>query len=155
MTRLRKRLTKKFNMYCSECGVQIADNSKFCQHCGTKQVEVVTSIEEKVADVITDNVTEHQVTESPKSSEKYHFIKKHMGWYLAWVVLHFGILLIFSDGIFTKGYMTDDFYPFVSRYEGIGEYDIREFLVYSLFPLAILFIMGLAQHPDNTMENNR
>jgi len=25
-------------MYCIECGAQIPDNSKFCSHCGHKQM---------------------------------------------------------------------------------------------------------------------
>ena len=26
-------------MYCKHCGKEIADDSKFCQHCGGKQLE--------------------------------------------------------------------------------------------------------------------
>lgn len=33
-------------MYCIECGAQIPDNSKFCPHCGHKQIEGETSLKE-------------------------------------------------------------------------------------------------------------
>lgn len=66
-----------------------------------------------------------------------------MGWYLAWVILNLGFLLIGSDGIFTDGYKTDDFWPFGD--DDIGEYDIREFLVYTIFPLAILIIWSMVR----------
>jgi hypothetical protein len=146
-------------MYCIECGAQIPDNSKFCQHCGTKQTEGIPSVKEQIVDVIIENEITRQVVESHKSSLNYQFLKKSMGWYLAWVVLHLGFLLIGSDGIFTKGSKTDDFWPFMSSsYDGgIGEYDIREFLVYTIFPFTILIIIGLVKNNEtveNKTENN-
>jgi len=75
-----------------------------------------------------------------------------MGWYLAWVVLHLGLLLIGSDGIFTDGYKTDDFWPFGD--DDIGEYDIREFLVYTLFPFAILVVYSMVS-AQNSRNNNK
>jgi len=143
-------------MYCIECGAQIPENSKFCSHCGQKQTEGEPSLKEKIAEVIIEKEITRQVVEAHKSSLDYQFLKKAMGWYLAWVVLHLGILLIFSKGIFTKGSYTDDFWPFVdsSYYDyGIGEYDIREFLVYTIFPLAILVIWSMVRTQSNT-ENN-
>ena len=41
-------------MYCIECGAQIADNSKFCTHCGHKQTELDSSLKEKIAEVILE-----------------------------------------------------------------------------------------------------
>lgn len=137
-------------MYCIECGAQIPDNSKFCSHCGHKQTEAEPSLKEKLAEVIIEKEITRQVVEAHKSSLDYQFLKKAMGWYLAWVILHFGILLIGSDGIFTAGYKTDAFWPFGD--DEIGEYDIREFLVYTLFPLAILVIWSMVRTQTDNNE---
>ena len=140
-------------MYCIECGAQIPDNSKFCSHCGKPQNEAETSIKEKVAEKIIENEIVRQVVEEHKRSLDYQFLKKAMGWYLAWVVLHLGILLIFSDSIFgTDGSRMDRFFPFSERSK-IEHYDIREFLVYTIFPLAILVIWSMVRTQSNT-ENN-
>ena len=52
------------------------------------------------------------------------FLKKSMGWYLAWVLLHLGLLLIGSDGIFDGGNMGQDIFGHsaeVFMRVGIGE----------------------------------
>ena len=38
-------------MYCINCGAQIPDNSKFCPHCGKKQIEGEPTLKEKIAEV--------------------------------------------------------------------------------------------------------
>ncbi|WP_409965970.1 hypothetical protein [Mycovorax composti] len=48
------------------------------------------------------NEITRQVVEAHKSSIDYQFLKKAMGWYLAWVLIHLGLLLIGSNGIFDK-----------------------------------------------------
>lgn len=138
-------------MYCIECGAQIPDKSKFCSHCGYKQSEAETSLKEKVAEKIIENEIMLKVVEEHKQSLDYEFIKKAMGWYLAWVVLHLGILLIFSDSILgtDDSYIMDRFVPF-SDGSKIEYYDIREFLVYTIFPLAILIINSMVQTEPNT-----
>lgn len=76
-----------------------------------------------------------------------------MGWYLTWVLLHLGFLLIASDGIFEESNMgTDHFWP-VGRFADIEDYDITEFLVYSIFPLAILVISSMVRKQSNTKSN--
>lgn len=40
-----------------------------------------------------------QVVEAHKTSLDYEFLKKTMGWYLAWVLVHLGLLLIAADSI--------------------------------------------------------
>ena len=82
-----------------------------------------------------------------------------MGWYLAWVLLHLGILLIGSDGIFEGNNMgSDNFWPFGDRWAGSGAsyYDITEFLVYSIFPFAILIIISMVrtQEQNDTKSNS-
>ena len=91
-------------MYCIECGAQIPDNSKFCSHCGKPQNEAEPSIKEKVAEKIIENEIVRQVVEEHKRSLDYQFLKKAMGWYLAWVLLHLGFLLIGADSILSDGY---------------------------------------------------
>lgn len=138
-------------MYCIECGAQIPDNSKFCSHCGHKQTEGEPTLKEKLAEVIIEKEITRQVVETHKSSIDYQFLKKAMGWYLAWVVLHLGILLIFSKSIFATdySYYMRKFVPF-SDGSKIEYYDFREFLVYTIFPLAILVIRSMIQTESNT-----
>lgn len=134
-------------MYCIECGSQIPENSKFCSHCGHKQTEKEPSLKEKISDVIIENVITKKDNDDINSSKNYKLNKKIIGWYFAWVILNLGFLLIGSDGIFTHPYLTNDFWPFGDS--DIGEYDIREFLVYTIFPLALLFIWKLVKKKDS------
>lgn len=138
-------------MYCIECGAQIPDNSKFCSHCGKPQNEAEPSIKEKVAEKIIENEIVRQVVEEQRKSLDYQFLRKASGWYLAWVILNLGFLLIGSDGIFTRGRYTDDFWPFGD--DDIGEYDIREFLVYTIFPLAILIIWSMVRSQNQEEQD--
>lgn len=138
-------------MYCIECGAQIPDNSKFCPHCGKKQIDGEPSLKEKIAEVIIEKEITRQVIEAHKSSIDYEFLKKTMGYYLAWILLHLGFLLIASDGIFKGSNMdgSDYFWP-IGKYADLEDYDITEFLVYSIFPLAILVIWSMVR----TQEQN-
>ena len=140
-------------MYCIECGAKILDNSKFCSHCGHKQTEGEPSLKEKLAEVIIEKEITRQIVEAHKSSIDYQFLKKAMGWYLAWVILHLGVLLIFSKSILgTYSSLMDKFVPFSKRSE-IEYYDIREFLVYTIFPLAILVILSMVRTQSNAESN--
>lgn len=137
-------------MYCIECGAQIPDNSKFCSHCGHKQTEGEPSLKEKIVEVIIEKDITRQVVEAHNSSIDYQYIKKAMGWYLAWVLLHLGLLLIGSDGIFDGENMgSDDFWPFNYK-SRVRDYDITEFLVYTIFPIIILFIINMVRSDDKT-----
>lgn len=147
-------------MYCIECGAQIPDNSKFCSHCGQSQNEAKPSLKEKIAEVIIEKEITRQVVEAHKSSLDYQFLKKAMGWYLAWILLHLTFLLIFSDSIF-KGDSDGicDFWPLQFLDDcrvRLDEYDITEFLVYTIFPLAILIILSMIRsqtNPENHETN--
>ena len=130
-------------MYCIECGALIPDNSKFCPHCGKKQIEGEPSLKEKIAEVIIEKEITRQVIEAHKSSIDKEFLKQAMGWYLAWVLLHLGFLLIGADSILSDGY-NDEFVPF-SKNSDMDEYDIREFLVYNIFHLAIKIIWSMVR----------
>ena len=134
-------------MYCIECGAKIPENSKFCPHCGNRQNEGEPSIKEKIADVIIEKEITRQVVEAHKSSLDYIFLKKAMGWYLAWVLIHLGILLVAAKYIICDSYSCDRFWPFNEDSE-IKNYDIREFLVYTIFPLAILIIYSMVNNQE-------
>ena len=136
-------------MYCIECGKQIPEKSKFCQHCGSSQDEMEITLKEKIAEVIIENEITRQIIEEEQSSINYQFLRQAMGWYLTWILLHLAFLLIFSDGIFDgdnshDGF--DDFWPFNWK-SRLRDYDITEFLVYTIFPLAILIIISLTKKP--------
>lgn len=143
-------------MYCIECGAQIPDNSKFCSHCGKPQNEAEPSMKEKVAEKIIENEIVRQVVDEQRKSLDYQFLRKAMGWYLAWVVIHLGLLLIGSDGIFDGGNMgSKKFWP-LGKYADFNEvdyYDITEFLVYTIFPLAILIIWSMVRSQNQDEQD--
>ena len=139
-------------MYCTECGFEIPDKSKFCSNCGQQQGLSKATDKEIIADKIIENEIVRQVMEEHKNSLDYVFLRKTMGWYLAWVVLNLGLLLIGSDGIFDNGNMgAKRFWPFgrFSDFDELNYYDITEFLVYTVFPLAILFIISMIKGNTN------
>ena len=127
-------------MYCTECGIKSIENSKYCPNCGTKSVEIST-VKEGIAEQITEGVVNH-VSEIRKSTINYEFLRKCSGWYLAWVLIHLAILLIWSRSISGDEYYSNDFWPFDS-WKKLKVYDFREFLVYSIFPFAIILIISL------------
>ncbi len=131
-------------MYCIECGKQIPNNSKFCSHCGHPQNEGKSSVKEKIADKITENEIVRQAIDEQKQSGAYQFLRKAMGWYLAWILIHLGILLIFADSILPDK-RNSCFFPDCTA----EDYDIREFLVYTIFPLAILIIWSMVNQPNS------
>jgi len=116
-------------MHCIECGTQIPDNSKFCSHCGKSQNDAESSIKEH------------------KQSLDYKFLKKAMIWYLLWIMPHLFFLLALSDGLFDKKNMdgSRDFWPFgnSAEFAEIGQYDITEFLFYTISPLIVLVIISM------------
>jgi len=143
-------------MYCIECGAQIPENSKFCSHCGKPQSEVEPTIKEQVAEKIIENEIVRQVVKEHKQSLDYQFLKKAMGWYLAWIMLHLFFLLALSDGPFDGKNMdgSKDFWPFgkYAEFDEIAQYDITEFLFYTIFPFAILIIISMVRNNKETDE---
>ena len=138
-------------MYCIDCGAPIPDNSRFCPHCGFQQSHNLASIKEKLADKIIEKEIVRQINEEYQSSMNFQFLKKSIGWYLAWVLLHLAFLLIGADSIISDGWR---FYPF-SESSDITDYDIREFLVYTIFPLISLLIISMVITPQAEVKKNK
>lgn len=126
-------------MYCIHCGNPIPENSKFCPQCGKEQT--ISKVETKT-EVTTQEVIQNNILSSFKNT----ISRTALIWYCIWVVLHLGLLLIGSDGIFDSSNMRgmDDFFPFNYKSD-VEDYDITEFLVYTLFPLLIMFIAYLVK----------
>lgn len=132
-------------MYCIECGTKLPNNSKFCPNCGTKvSNDTLPTFVEPI-----DNV-EIPLIESNKPTFDYNFLKKSIGWYSAWVLLQFGLLLIAADEIISDEYDNDRFWPF-SNNSDVSNYDIREFLVFTIFPFAILIIWSMI-YPEGSIN---
>ena len=132
-------------MYCIECGTKLPENSKFCPQCGAKiSNETISTIIEPI-----DNI-EIPLIESNKSTFDYNFLKKSIGWYSAWGLLQLGLLLIAADEIISDNSYNDRFWPF-SHNSDVSNYDIREFLVFTIFPFAILIIWSMI-HPVDSIN---
>lgn len=121
-------------MYCKHCGKEIADDSKFCQHCGGKQ-------EDSFASPINNEIK----SEEPKKKEKVIEIptiktnlsdnqKKWIGVYVAWALLNF--IFIYIKGNYNSGFY---FFPFQSW--DLSSYDFSEFLVYAILLPWIIFLI--------------
>ena len=138
-------------MYCINCGAQIPENSKFCPHCGYQQSHNIAPIKEKLAEKIIEREIVRQINEEYQSSMNFQFLKKSIGWYLAWVLLHLAFLLIGADSIISDGWR---FYPF-SAVSDISDYDLREFLVYTIFPLISLLIISMVITPQAEVKKTK
>jgi RNA polymerase subunit RPABC4/transcription elongation factor Spt4 len=134
-------------MFCIECGKSIPENSKFCPHCGKKQSEGEKRLKEIIAEAIIEEEIHKKVNQKVNTSVYKEFLIKVIAWYSAWILLHLSLLLIGGDKIFGKEF--DQFWPFGNS--RIKYYDIKEFLVYTIFPAAILVIWGMLL----TAEDNR
>lgn len=133
-------------MYCTNCGEVLTYNANYCSHCGRKQDQKKISY-----DAIEDTSGHHPVSfkiepkiDSPVQNVRSSFSRKVIGLYLAWIFFNFFVLLVLSDGIFSNSNSNsgvDDFWP-LNGFDA-DEYDITEFLVYTIFPLAYLYIRNL------------
>lgn len=126
-------------MYCKNCGQQIADNSRFCSHCGTLQK-------------LPQNSTYPQQIVSPQTVQKLEGVfginisKQVVGYYLVWFLLHLILLLVNWKA---SDYANERFWPFSERSK-LEHYDFSEFLLYTLVPLIILVIVNLFRDPKET-----
>ncbi len=135
-------------MYCKHCGKEIADDSKFCQHCGGSQFEssAATSTEAN-----TNSPQKEKVLEIP--TIKTNFTEKTKWWiigYGLWVVLN--LYWLFAG---TKsGDASDYFQPFSEKIDSrYSFYDISEFIVYVIgLPL---IIWGIIMYNKKKKENSK
>lgn len=113
-------------MYCKHCGKEIADDSKFCQHCGGKQLE--NDREANNDKTPLDNIISKLFS---------NINKKYLYLYAIWVVLN-TILLCFGG---ERWYAIECFYPFTNYNSFRADYyDSTEYITYVfLIPLLILY----------------
>lgn len=119
-------------MYCKHCGKVIADDSKFCQHCGGSQLE---------ASPTNQTPKEKRVIEKSFISEK---VKFGLVGYGLWVVLNLFWLLSGEKSDLANQYF-QPFAVFEEYYESYySYYDVTEFIVYTIgLPLLIVGVFLL------------
>lgn len=119
-------------MYCKYCGKEIADDSKFCQHCGKNQQSIDNENSKDVApiDIIVTKLFSN-------------LNKKNLLVYIIWAVLNL-ILLCYGE----RGRGLDYFYPFTPSGFQLCYYDSTEFITYVILaPLLILFYFKYWHEP--------
>lgn len=120
-------------MYCKHCGKKIAEDSKFCQHCGGRQEETTT---DKQQAEINSEKSKEKIVEIP--TIKTNLSDKTKGWiagYSLWSVLNAYWLFAGSK----SGSAAQYFQPFSNKMDSsMSYYDFTEFLVYVIgLPIAI------------------
>ena len=126
-------------MYCKHCGKEIADDSKFCNHCGGKQIG-----------------------ESSKNDSKlYQFLINHKRLsypYIIWCLVNIGLLLSSKGQRYNSWLRKDEditgaFYPFdtslstifkgnnfnFSLLDNVDVYDFSELFFYTIFLPIVLW----------------
>jgi len=153
-------------MYCKHCGKQIADDSRFCQHCGGK-IDVV--LESSKNDSETDCSDTLKADTVKKQSNNNFFVRYrlYVVLYSVWVIIN---LLLFLQGeshvreetkeYFSSGFSVDShtfkasdvFYPFTStgyrtsKAFNVKYYDATEFLVYCLLLPLIIYVVIIVRN---------
>ena len=72
------------------------------------------------------------------------FAKKQIGFYLGWITLNFLFLLIAGEQKFSTDYL----YPF-DGFKYTSDYDISDFLVYTVAPILIITSYNLIKSKEN------
>ena len=67
-------------MYCIECGAQIPDNSKFCQHCGKSQLQGEQSVKEQIAEAIIHRDIQNEIIKVKETAKGFTVLRKMVGW---------------------------------------------------------------------------
>ena len=132
-------------MYCKNCGKEIADDSKFCQHCGTAQLEVQVNEPTPVVEQPKKEVVIEIPSIKTNLSNK---AKIGIGIYSVWFLVN--LLCMFLDAN-SASHASRKFYPFDS--DLIRYYDFTEFLVYTIIaPLAIFGLYKLWKYIKSTKK---
>ena len=135
-------------MYCKYCGKQIADNSKFCQHCGGVQDD--NSSQSTQTDSQSTVSHNQKVVEIPP-------IKANLSDTTKWWIVGCGIWLVLNLYWLFAGDKSSSaseyFQPFSEKMDSsYSYYDITEFIVYVLgLPL---IAWGLAMLNKKLNEDN-
>ena len=138
-------------MYCKYCGKQIADNSKFCQHCGGSQ---------------EDSTALNQVQPTPETKPKEKIIeiptiKSNLSEKTKWWIVGYGIWAVlnlywlFAGDKYSSA--SEHFMPFYA--DGLDRngsfYDISEFIVYVIgLPFIIVGLVLLDRKLNSNSEEN-
>lgn len=131
-------------MYCKKCGKVIADDSIFCQYCGTKQVAKKQIPDDKKIEVRAS------VNATIQPSIKTPFIEKLKSYprivfiFSLWFVVHI-IFLVSGDG--RKGFFPHIYYTDYVPYSERGwkiewdldRYGLPEFIIYVILIPMIIF----------------
>lgn len=129
-------------MYCKNCGQSIAENSKFCTHCGTLQ---------RLPEISTKNeISNPQTIQILKNIFGFNISKQNIGFYLVWVLLH--IILLLTNWK-SNDYSSEKIWPF-SEYSELKHYDLTEFLLYTVVPLILIIIINLFKEPKKIETEN-
>ena len=129
-------------MYCKKCGELISDDSKFCAHCGAMQMN--TQLKSDTQQVI------HPLTvKKLEGLFGLNLSKKVIGVYLLWLLLHLIILLVYWD---SNKYANRHFWPFSDKSD-IEDYNLSEFLLYTLVPLIGIITFNLFSNSDDSLTN--
>lgn len=112
-------------MYCKHCGKQIADDSRFCQHCGGNQDDTTTASSTEVS---SDSQGKEKVVEIPTIKANFSDTTK-------WWIVGCGIWLVINLYWLFAGNKSDSaseyFQPFSDKMDSeFSYYDITEFIVY-------------------------
>lgn len=149
-------------MFCKHCGKEIADDSKYCQHCGGVQTAEICSPNDASDQKSRDIIVETKGNE-PSAINYFAKNKIYIILYIVWVIINVLLLLQgepnvyeqsrknFHDGGFYINSNTfkanEVLYPFTSvGYQSSYSfnakyYDWTEFLVYCLLIPLIVYIL--------------
>ena len=128
-------------MFCKKCGKKIADDSVFCQYCGTAQdvMNKDTSVDEPT--ITTDGIKIDTPSKTKFSISKLSEKQKvWIGIYIVWFFLN--LAFIFIDW---SSSADEYFFPFTARHSWekfvLENYDVSEFVVYAIVvPVVILLV---------------
>lgn len=123
-------------MYCKECGKEIAENSRFCCFCGTLQK------------MPPNNISNSQVVNPHKIQNIQGFFgfqisKQIIGFYLLWFLIQLILLLV----NWNASSSANKYFWFFSKGSDLNDYDLSEFILYTVVPLIVLIIINLFRKP--------
>lgn len=138
-------------MFCKHCGKEIADDSKYCQHCGGSQ-ETEKPTPKVDSETKTETRKESKVIEIPT-------IKTNFSDKTKWLIFGYGIWFVLNLFWLLAGNKSGSaakyFQPFSGKISSsMSYYDISEFIVYVIgVPLAIWGFLMFRKRMKETSSN--